>query len=419
MNRKILLVGAIFFSVVLFLFPYSSKAQIRVNRTVNPGDSIQQAINEANENDIIFVSPGTYHEQSIIVNKTLTIVGTDVETCIVDGDGTNAAIFVVRANGVKIMNLTVQNTYTEAGYGISADGFSNIIISNCIIRNCYIAVRLANCTYCEIARNIVKDNYYTGIYLHFYSSYNIIFGNVIQNNTAGLLFESGTTQNKVFQNNFINNSNHYAGFGVQTNFWNWTYPFGGNFWDDYHEADRYSGYDQSDEGSDGIGDVRRTISGDAADFYPLMAPIRFLYAGTWNECEYYVAISTYFNISNFLFYPNETSPYVSYNLADAATNSCRVTIPKTLLWTDYIENWTILINQSQPEFLKILEDNEYTYFFFNFKSNDTLSFTIKIIGTYAIPELTPLILLTTLIIITIIMTVEKRRIIKSSKIWLL
>jgi parallel beta-helix repeat protein len=408
MNKAILLVAAILFNITLLLFPHYSQASMQVVRIVNAGGSIQQAINDANENDIILISPSTYHEQIIIVNKTLTILGEDVETCIVDGYGTDSAVFVIRANGVKIMNLTIQNTTTQAGYGISADSFNNIVVSDCILHQCFDAVRLANCTNFTITRNIIKDNYYAGVYLHDQSSHNNIAGNVIQNNTIGLYLDPSTAQNIIYQNNFINNSQHYAGLGISANYWNGTYPSAGNFWDDYDGVDLYSGCDQSDEGSDGVGDTSRTIYGDVADFYPLMAPIQFFNAGTWNERKYYVAISTYFNVSFFLFYPNGTSPFISFNLSNAYTNSCRVAIPKEILWADYLENWTILINQSQPDFSKIMEDNEYTYFYFNFTSNIMMSVTIKIVGTYAIPELNPLALLATSVLLTTVILIKKK-----------
>ena len=45
--------------------------------------TIQQAINEANEGDIIEVLPGTYIEQ-LTINKTLTIIGSGVKSTIIE-----------------------------------------------------------------------------------------------------------------------------------------------------------------------------------------------------------------------------------------------------------------------------------------------------------------------------------------------
>ena len=46
-------------------------------------DTIQEAINAANEGDVIKVLPGTYIEQ-ITINKTLTIIGSGAKSTIIE-----------------------------------------------------------------------------------------------------------------------------------------------------------------------------------------------------------------------------------------------------------------------------------------------------------------------------------------------
>ena len=45
--------------------------------------TIQEAINNANEGDVIFVRHGTYYE-NLVVNKSVSLVGEDRETTTID-----------------------------------------------------------------------------------------------------------------------------------------------------------------------------------------------------------------------------------------------------------------------------------------------------------------------------------------------
>jgi len=46
--------------------------------------SIQEAINNADHGDTIFVSSGTYYE-NVVVNKTVSLIGEDVSSTIING----------------------------------------------------------------------------------------------------------------------------------------------------------------------------------------------------------------------------------------------------------------------------------------------------------------------------------------------
>jgi len=58
----------------------------------------------------------------------------------------------------------------------------------------------------------------------------------------------------------------------EANVWDDGYPSGGNYWSDYAGTDQYSGPNQDQPGSDGIGDAPRLIDADSVDRYPLMNP---------------------------------------------------------------------------------------------------------------------------------------------------
>ena len=78
-----------------------------------------------------------------------------------------------------------------------------------------------------------------------------------------------STKNKIYHNNFINNTEHFIDEGNQT--WDNGYPSGGNYWDDYNESDLYSGSGQNITGSDGFGDESYfEILNFTIDRYPLI-----------------------------------------------------------------------------------------------------------------------------------------------------
>jgi len=133
--------------LALLFVPVSSAA------LVNPGESIQAAINDAAAGDTIQVTSGTYHE-NVVVNKTLTLQG--------DGATVKALThsehaFSVTADHVNISGFTATNAtgYRKAGIFVSGG-------------------------YCNITGNMVSDNKY-GIYI-FGSDHNTITGNTANGN---------------------------------------------------------------------------------------------------------------------------------------------------------------------------------------------------------------------------------------------
>ena len=93
-----------------------------------------------------------------------------------------------------------------------------------------------------------------------HSSYNIIVGNTIGNNSLDLyLFVSH--DNLLFHNNFVNNTQDVDSF-----------PVNENLWDNGCEGNYWSNYTDSDLNGDGIGDTPYIIDEYNIDHYPLMNP---------------------------------------------------------------------------------------------------------------------------------------------------
>jgi parallel beta-helix repeat protein len=133
-------------------------------------------------------------------------------------------------------------------------------------------LRLMNSQNNTIYLNSVFNSRTSGIYLT-YSRDNAIVNNTIANNDDGIYFVR-SDNNSIYHNKFIDNVRH-AYDKTQTNIWDNGYPSGGNYWDDYTGADKFSGPNQDQPGSDCIGDTPYSMYLDNEDAYPMTSPYGF------------------------------------------------------------------------------------------------------------------------------------------------
>jgi parallel beta-helix repeat protein len=125
-----------------------------------------------------------------------------------------------------------------------------------------------------ISTNNITNNG-EGLYL-FESSQNIINENNVTNSQIGIGFRE-SSDNMIYHNNFISNSRQVydshmdvSSVTPSVNFWDFSYPVGGNYWSDYAGSDWKTGANQDHFGSDGIGDTPYIIYENNEDNYPLM-----------------------------------------------------------------------------------------------------------------------------------------------------
>jgi len=180
-----------------------------------------------------------------------------------------------RVNLYSVKNVTVKNLTVKGGaYGIFLDGASNVTVSNNTVEGTSVPFPQSQGTggICvsgggnnRIVGNRLENNVW-GLSLVNSIEHNTISENNITGNYAAMWFYKASNNN-IYHNNFINNSNNVADIGTRLtpslNIWDGGLFSGGNFWSDY---------DGTDENGDGIGDNPYKVNDNNQDLYPLMKP---------------------------------------------------------------------------------------------------------------------------------------------------
>jgi len=168
-------------------------------------------------------------------------------------------------------NNIANNAVSGAGIGLWYSSNYNGISRNNITNNDY-GFYLVDSSNNNIARNNIANNG-GGFYLTNSSNNNIVGNNITNNNYYGIYFTYVSNNNNIiYHNNFVSNTNQVDGYPVYVNVWDDGYPSGGNYWSDYKGFDEKSGPNQTQSGSDGIGDTPYVINANNQDRYPLMKP---------------------------------------------------------------------------------------------------------------------------------------------------
>ena len=312
----LMLMGVLPFSFTIQ--PVKAEARTWTVDDDGPADfnTIQEAVNTASPEDIIYVYNGTYYE-NIVVNKTVSLIGEDKYNAIVDGNSAGNVINVTAEN-VNINGFTIQNSGTtsvESGIHLSYNISGSNISCNIIGNNLY-GIRLYDSSNNILTGNRVSNNGY-GIYLHS-SSYNTLVGNIVTDNAQGICLKwashsnvlvannvsnnlydgiwtcssnnnmlarnsvsnnkigidvcMSSNNNAIFHNNFINNTEQTSVRAELRNIWDDGYPSGGNYWSDFSDVDLHQGPYQNETGIDGIWDHPYIIDENNHDNYPLVSP---------------------------------------------------------------------------------------------------------------------------------------------------
>lgn len=217
----LLLVLILTASSIVSVLPVKAEART----IVVPDDyaTISLAIENALDGDTVFVKKGTYQEQTLEINKSLSLLGEDVDGTTVNLDPPLVEAMIlynrlmilstaitIKANNVKLQGFTVNIPQDDYGYGggLHANGDRIEVINNKIANNSvYLSGSMLNITCNSIpgalevigskltivnntirdtlkiqgsfnlisANKITSDYYWSGIYLN--GSFNCVVGN--------------------------------------------------------------------------------------------------------------------------------------------------------------------------------------------------------------------------------------------------
>lgn len=335
--------------------------------------TIQEAVIAANPGDTILVRNGTYSEH-VVVDRALTLLGQDRSFTIIDG-ALNGTAIELTTNNIRISAFTIrsgyrgihiksdQNTISNNNITLNTyegllveDSVGNTITNNLIHSNGEDGIYMINTRNNTLQRNSIAFNNWTGIFVETAHGEIItnntvdhnekfgvrcddcrrisITGNTISRNTLAGINLFNTTDSDFHHNNFIDNTEQIDSF-LSLNAWD--NGVEGNFWSNYNGTDFYSGSDQNESRSDGIGDDPYLVDEANQDNYPLMRPARLYDAGTWDNEAYTISVTSNSTVSQFNL--SKADKRLSFMVDGAATavGFSRVTIPNTIvqdLWSD-------------------------------------------------------------------------------------
>jgi parallel beta-helix repeat protein len=184
------------------------------NYYLQPQQTIQSAIDNAQINSTIYIPAGWYHE-NIIINKTIHLVGEDPENTRISGNYMGSVV-VVTADDVSITNFTIMKSSNQSHFSWNESGIycnkSRCIITHNIFRECVNAISLYDGDSNVISSNVFDDHYVLfpggGILLH-RSNDNIVAGNFIRYATGNGIHIVESNRNSI-SNNYI----HYSYRGL-------------------------------------------------------------------------------------------------------------------------------------------------------------------------------------------------------------
>lgn len=105
--------------------------------TIGPNDSIQTAVNNANSSSTIYLTPGTYYQNSINVDKNLTFQGNgNAEDIIIDGQQKNSIFLINSVSTVTFINITfINGNGHDYGGAINSEHGGKVYVDTCIFKD--------------------------------------------------------------------------------------------------------------------------------------------------------------------------------------------------------------------------------------------------------------------------------------------
>jgi parallel beta-helix repeat protein len=202
-------------SVVLVSLPQNVTVKAAPKTITVPDDyeSIQEAIDNADDGDTIFVESGTYVE-TLTVTKSVSLIGEDSVNTVVDGNKTYAChVIEVTASNVQITGFTIQNSggvkyYERAGIYVESSNGNNIsgnIVTDNYGNGVYLTESSSNNV---VSRNNITANFLSGVAITKLSNNNTVEGNTLTDNFCGISVAYSSNQH--IHDNVVGNSGNHG-----------------------------------------------------------------------------------------------------------------------------------------------------------------------------------------------------------------
>ncbi len=217
--------------------------------------SLQEAVNGADDQSTILIGSGIYG--SVVVNKTISLMGENAQTTVIDGDNLGNVVSI-EADNVTISGFSVRNSGTDRNdrAGIRVVGNGSTVDGNIVADN-MIGIFIDGGGSCVLRNNVI-DNNFKGFSFGFGQGNDTVVNNTVtRSQWCGIEFIYPRTSSRIWHNNFINNSQQASISGAAC------------LWDDGYEGNYWSDYTGIDLNNDGIGDAPFVIDAQNVDSFPL------------------------------------------------------------------------------------------------------------------------------------------------------
>ena len=191
--------------VVFLLITLGSGIGAAAEVYVQPGESIQTALDNAVSGDVIILKPGIYTE-NIKIDKNNLVISSESgnpDDTIITAKSSDNHVISLQANNVKISGLGITGTKNSYA-GIYLSECNNCIIENNKILNNGYGIYLLNSKGNKLSNNVIANNEENGILLST-SANNTIFGNTASDNKDTGIHISTSDGNTLTGNNISSN----------------------------------------------------------------------------------------------------------------------------------------------------------------------------------------------------------------------
>ena len=210
----------IYISLLLLFSKSTSAKTIRIGNQ-QPIKSIQQALLIAADGDSLVVEAGHYHEKSIVINKSIYLIG--INYPVLDGDN-KYEIISIKADGVVIEGFKVIHSgisSLEDLAGIKIYHCRDVVIRNNILEDTFFGIYTQYGTHCTVEKNTLtsysKEEQQSGNGIHCWKSDSMrIIANTVTGHRDGIYFEF-VTNSVIWRNVSLKNIRYGLHFMFSNN----------------------------------------------------------------------------------------------------------------------------------------------------------------------------------------------------------